>query len=307
VFTLSITNDDSSSITGLLISQYTETEIGTLPKGIEVWNNTGSDITFDSTVNKLDVKVGVNGGVPASVATVETGGLADGAVMVIGTSDMTPDVTEPFTFNGDDSIVLEFGGAVVDMIGLAGIDPDVAWTNNGVSTKDQNIQIKAGITTGDADGWTNVSERFEFVANGSDLTGFGTAPSGGGPAGDQDGDQIPDSWESEHFGGPTNANASSMSSNGVNSVMEAYVAGLNPTSVTSYLEIPDIWSTTSRFINLPAVSGRVYTVEFATNLTQANPWNLLKAVTNLTDGLLQIDDPSSESVKAYRFNVKMTE
>jgi len=177
-FTLTITDNDTTAPTGILISQYTETDVSTTPKGIEVWNNTGADITFDSTINKLEVKVGSNGGSPNSAVVVTNGTLLNGDVLVIGTSDMTPDVVQGFTFNGNDAIVLEFGGFVVDVVGTVGNNPGVAWTNAGVSTKDQNIQLKTGINTGDADGWLDPSERFEFVALGSVLTGFGVAPGG---------------------------------------------------------------------------------------------------------------------------------
>ena len=166
---------------GLLISQYIETDSGTTPKGIEIWNATGADITFDGSNNQLDIKVGVNGALPTIGygVTVNSGTLAAGAVWVIGTADMSPDVTKPFTFNGDDSIVLELGGVVQDVFGNPGSRPSTSWDGNGVSTADQNIQLKSGITTGDTVGWTDPSERFEYVANGSTLTGFGTAPSGG--------------------------------------------------------------------------------------------------------------------------------
>ena len=162
----------------IIISQYTETDTGSIPKGIEVWNVSGADITFDGASNLLDVKVGSGGGAPASVVTANSGTLAAGAVWVIGTTNMNPDVVEAFLFNGDDAVVLELGGVVQDMIGTAGVDPGSAWTSNGVSTANQNIQLKAGITAGDADGWSDPSERFEYVAIGSDLTGFGIPPGG---------------------------------------------------------------------------------------------------------------------------------
>ena len=177
VFTLTI---NPSDLTGgsVLISQYTETESGTTPKGIEIWNASASDLTFDSGANLLDIKVGVNGGAPASVKTISSGTLAAGDVMVIGTSNMAPDVVQTFTFNGDDSIVVELGGVVQDVIGTPGSDPGTAWTGNGVSTADQNIQLKLGTTFGDPDGWTDPSERFETVDVGSVLTGFGEPPGG---------------------------------------------------------------------------------------------------------------------------------
>ncbi len=178
-FTLTIQDDDTVAVTGLIISQYTETETGTTPKGIEVWNNTGAPITFDDTINKLEVKVGSNGGSPNSAVIVSNGTLAAGAVMVIGTADMNPDVEETFTYNGNDAVVLEFGGFVVDVIGTIGNDPGnppPGWSGNGVQTANQNIQLKTGITTSDADGWLDPSERFETVGAGSVLTGFGSAP-----------------------------------------------------------------------------------------------------------------------------------
>ena len=165
----------------LIISQYTETDSGTVPKGIEIWNPTASDITFDSSSNLLDVKVGANGATPSSVATVNSGTLVAGDVWVIGTSGMSPDTEEPFTFNGDDSIVLELGGVVQDVFGTPGTDPGSSWTNNGVSTANQNIQLKVGITNGETTGWTDPSVRFEYVSAGSTLTGFGVPPGGALP------------------------------------------------------------------------------------------------------------------------------
>lgn len=162
----------------ILISQYTETDTGSIPKGIEIWNVSGADITFDGTANLLDVKVGSGGAAPVSVVTANSGTLAAGEVWVVGTADMTPDLAETFLFNGDDAVVLELGGAVQDIVGTVGVDPGVSWTNAGVSTANQNIQLKDGLAAGDLDGWSDPSERFEYVAAGSVLTGFGIAPGG---------------------------------------------------------------------------------------------------------------------------------
>ena len=177
VFTLTI---NPSDLTGgsVLISQYTETDSGTTPKGIEIWNASAADLTFDSGANLLNVKVAMNGTAATSVLTVASGTLAAGDVWVIGTSDMSPDVVVPFQFNGDDAVVLELGGVVQDVIGIPGSDPGSAWTSNGVSTANQNIQLKLGTTFGDPDGWTDPSERFETVGAGSVLTGFGEPPGG---------------------------------------------------------------------------------------------------------------------------------
>lgn len=177
-FTLTIQASDVSS--SLILSQYTETDSGSVPKGIELWNVSGGDITFDSGANLLTIEVAF-GGASTTTNSVSSGTVLNGQVLVIGTSDMSPNVTNAYTFNGDDAITVKLGGIVQDVFGQPGIDPGSAWTSNGVSTANQNIQLKAGITTGDLDGWADPSERFENVGIGSVLTGFGVPPGGAAP------------------------------------------------------------------------------------------------------------------------------
>ncbi|HDO26916.1 MAG TPA: DUF5017 domain-containing protein, partial [Bacteroidetes bacterium] len=171
---------------GQIISQYVETSSGTSPKGIEIWNNTGS--TLDFSTNNLIIKKGTNGGAPATDYTLSSGTLASGDVIVIGTSDMQS-ITEAngsvfylkaFTFNGDDALEVWYGSTKTDVFGEPGVDPGTGWSGNGVQTWNQNIQLLSGITTGDTDGWTDPSLRFETVCTDNCLTGFGLAPSSGG-------------------------------------------------------------------------------------------------------------------------------
>ena len=175
---------------GQIISQYIETNSGTTPKGIEIWNNTGSSLDFSS--NNLVIKKGTNGGTPSTDYTLSSGSLAAGDVIVIGTSDLQTTTEnngatfyeKSFTFNGDDALEVWYGTTKTDVFGLPDNDPGSSWDGNGVSTKNQNIQLKSGISTGDTDGWTDPSERFETVntnpagANGDE--GFGIAPTSGG-------------------------------------------------------------------------------------------------------------------------------
>ena len=162
----------------VLISQYVETNSGTTPKGIELWNPTASDITF-SPGNALTIEQGTNGATPTTLVTINSGGLPAGGVLVVGTSDMSPDVVQAFTFNGDDALVIKLAGVVTDVFGTPG--SRVYWTGGGVSTANQNIQLKSGITTGDTDGWSDPSLRFETVSTTpatlpAGLAGFGLAP-----------------------------------------------------------------------------------------------------------------------------------
>lgn len=185
------------NIYGQIISQYVETNSGTTPKGVEIWNNTAS--TLDFATNNLEIKKGTNGGAPTTDITVSSGTLAPGHVMVIGTSDMgtyltgqgltgVTFVTEPFTFNGDDALEVHYGGSITDMFGTSGSDPGSAWSGGGVSTNNSNIRLidetdgaGTGLTTGDLDGWTDPSSRFVEVNSTpatlpAGLEGFGIPP-----------------------------------------------------------------------------------------------------------------------------------
>jgi hypothetical protein len=171
---------EQRAMLAVVISQYVETNSGTTPKGIELWNPTASEISF-SAENALTIEQGTNGGSPATLVTINSGSLPAGGVLVVGTSDMSPGVPYTFTFNGDDALVIKLAGVITDVFGTPGIDPGAAWTGGGVSTANQNIQLKTGITTGDLDGWADPSERFETVSTTpatlpAGLTGFGLAP-----------------------------------------------------------------------------------------------------------------------------------
>lgn len=172
-----------------IISQYVDTDSGTTPKGIEIWNNTSE--TLDFSANNLVVEKGTNGGSPSTDFTISEGTLAAGEVIVIGTSDMET-VTlsngssfydKGFTFNGDDALVIKYGGNTTDVFGNPGSDPGSNWSGNGVSTGDQNIQLLDGISTGNTTGFTDPSTRFETISSSpsgqNGLEGFGIAPSSG--------------------------------------------------------------------------------------------------------------------------------
>ncbi len=171
---------------GQIISQYIETNSGTTPKGIEIWNNTTGTLDFSS--NNLVIKKGVNGGAPATDYTLSSGTLAPGDVIVIGTSDMQTTAEgngstfylKAFSFNGDDALEVWYGSTKTDIFGEPGNDPGSSWDGGGVSTRNQNIKIKAGVTAGASAAWTDPSTRFETVntnpsgTNGDE--GFGVAP-----------------------------------------------------------------------------------------------------------------------------------
>jgi hypothetical protein len=170
------------SLYGQIISQYIETSSGSTPKGIEIWNNTDTELNFNS--NNLVIEKGTNGAIPSVDFSITSGKLSPWEVLVAGTSDLQT-ITEnngssfflkAFTFNGDDALVIKFGGIVTDVFGNPGSDPGTAWSGNGVSTANQNIALLDGVETGDINGWTDPSQRFETISTDNSAVGFGIAP-----------------------------------------------------------------------------------------------------------------------------------
>ncbi len=165
----------------LIISQYIETNTGTSPKGVELWNVSGA--TIDFSTNNLVIKKGTNGATPSTDYTLSSGTLFNGGVIVVGSSgDLATETTnnggthytESFTFNGNDALEIYLGGTLTDMFGISGNDPGTQWSGNSVSSANQNIQLKSGIWSGDTDGWTDPITRFETVSTTpvSDMTIF---------------------------------------------------------------------------------------------------------------------------------------
>jgi len=170
----------------VMISQYIETNSGSTPKGIEVYNHTSTPIDF--SVQNLTIYKGASGG-PCSIipgATVSSGILGPYEVWVIGTPDLTAEASlgnniagvksHSFVFNGDDALELYLGGTLMDVFGTCGTDPGSSWNANSVSTKDENIAVKTGICSGTTTPWTDPSIRFDNISDGSTMTGFGDAP-----------------------------------------------------------------------------------------------------------------------------------
>ncbi|VGO15085.1 hypothetical protein PDESU_03665 [Pontiella desulfatans] len=76
---------------------------------------------------------------------------------------------------------------------------------------------------------------------------------------DSDRDGLPDTWEMEYFNGATNAVSTAAAPNGVNTLFETYIAGLDP---VDRFAVSNVWNG----VGWTAVPGRVYTVYGTTNL-----------------------------------------
>ncbi len=180
----------------LVISQYINTTSGDnadIRQGIELWNVSGSTIDF-STSNLVIRRYLDGSSTPLTVSTINTGTLADDELFIVGYhSDFTDYMTTYFPsvsfvfdslqVNGDDAIDITLGGTLQDVFGTIGSDPGTEWSGNGVSTRNQNIELQFAITSGTDVGFSDPSTRFQSLvgsiganADSSALKGFGARP-----------------------------------------------------------------------------------------------------------------------------------
>ncbi len=81
--------------------------------------------------------------------------------------------------------------------------------------------------------------------------------------GDTDGDGLPNWWENTYFGSDTAADPNATASNGVNTVLQTYIAGLDPTDPDALFELSSLQN---NVLQWSGVSGHVYTVYWTSNL-----------------------------------------
>ncbi len=121
---------------------------------------------------------------------------------------------------------------------------------------------------------------------------------------DTDGDGLPDDWETTYFGGATNANPTHMAANGINTVEETYIAGLNPTNSRSVFTVSGLQAQSAQnILGWTAQSGRVYSVYWASNLLSG----FERVASNLTAGAYTDALHQAESQGFYRLEVEVAE
>jgi hypothetical protein len=112
---------------------------------------------------------------------------------------------------------------------------------------------------------------------------------------------LPNVWEMRYFGGTTAANASALAANGINTIYEMYVTGLNPTNPASLFVVQIIED--ARRIKWASVKNRNYTVQHSPKLSEP--------FTNVTTGagtgadMSYSSNPDSKQQGFYRVNVKL--
>jgi len=120
-----------------------------------------------------------------------------------------------------------------------------------------------------------------------------------GTPGDLDGDGLPDDWETQYFGGPTNANPTATASNGVNTVRQAYIAGFDPTNPSGAFRI----SVSGPVLGWNSISGRVYSIYCTSNLLD----NFQPLETNIFFPQSSYTDTVHEIKHFYKIDVELPE
>ncbi len=112
---------------------------------------------------------------------------------------------------------------------------------------------------------------------------------------DADGDGLPDDWEILYYG-DTSVSPTTTASNGVNTVEQTYIAGLNPTDPDALFVLDSLEP-----LQWTATSGRVYSVWWTSNLLSS--FHLLES--NYTGGVYTDLTHDADSQGFYKIDVRI--
>lgn len=142
----------SFAASDLFFSEYIEGSSNN--KALEIVNTTGQTVDLSG----YEVQMYFNGKSTAGLTIALQGSLDNGDVYVLAHSSAAPEILAVADqtngagwFNGDDAIVLLYGGAAVDSIGQVGTDPGSQWGTGDTSTQNNTLRRQDSTSEGDAD------------------------------------------------------------------------------------------------------------------------------------------------------------
>lgn len=157
---ITTTSSIAIAATDLYISEYVEGSSNS--KAIEIYNGTGAPV--DLATQGYNLKLYFNATLTAGATINLTGTLLPGATFVVAHSSADASILGKSNqavggswYNGNDSVVLMKGAAVVDSIGKIGGNPATEWGTGLVSTADNTLRRKLSVVGGD----TNPNDDFD--------------------------------------------------------------------------------------------------------------------------------------------------
>jgi uncharacterized repeat protein (TIGR01451 family) len=161
--------------TDLFFSEYIEGSSSN--KALEIYNGTGSAITFASNYT---VALYSNGSATATSVATLSGTVSNGDVYVIinpsasivtitAQSDLASGTVN---FNGDDAVALFHNGVMIDVIGQIGFDPGSEWGTGLTSTADNTLVRLSSIMSGDPIGSDVFTPSVEWAGYAIDTTSY---------------------------------------------------------------------------------------------------------------------------------------
>ena len=161
IFAVLLAASARAQTTDLIISEYVEGS-GT-NKALEIHNGTGNDI--DLGIYSLVFYF--NGATDGTAIALDAVTLAEGGTHVLADNDadaallaLADQLYSGSFFNGNDAIVLERDGVVIDSIGTVGVDPGTAWSCVAGSAQNHTLRRMVSICNGD----DNPDDLFDLCA-----------------------------------------------------------------------------------------------------------------------------------------------
>jgi len=170
----------------LFFSEYVEGSSNN--KALEVYN--GTDAAVDLGAGAYNLQVLSNGAAASAGSIALTGSVGAGGVRVIANSGsaaallaLAQQTSGSVSFNGNDTVLLRKGTAVLDIIGQIGVDPGAAWgAGSATSTLDRTLRRMAFVCAGDVDGTNAFDPAAEWDGLARDtFDGLGSHTSDCGP------------------------------------------------------------------------------------------------------------------------------
>lgn len=148
-------------------------------KALEIYNPKNSAINLGAEGYKVEMYF--NGNPSAGLTINLSGTVASGDVFVLAHSSANASILAQADqtngsgwYNGDDAVVFKQGDKIIDVIGQVGFDPGSEWGSGLISTQDNTLIRKCGITSGDINATDPFDPSVEWEGYGVDDFSLGS-------------------------------------------------------------------------------------------------------------------------------------